>query len=226
MKSIITVLFLCLILFVGCEEDYIGQFPVDGIAPKQVSGVQVENLAGMAKLTYSLPNETDMLYVKAVYTNEQGEEKEVRSSVFSNTMEIRGFGHSKKVSVKLISVDRSQNESAPVMVEIEPLDSPIYAILESVDIISSWGGMKFKWENPTMEQVIVSVIAEQDTGTFELDTYYSTAEIAKEVLRGLDTLQFNVALSIRDIYGNTTDTIRQQVVPLFEMMATLKEDAT
>lgn len=225
MKNILTVIFLCFILFVGCKEDYIGQFPVDDIAPKQIAGVQVENLAGMAKLSYNLPNEPDMLYVKAVYVNEKGEQKEVLSSVFSNTMEIRGFGRSKKVPIKLISVDRSQNESAPVMVEIEPLDSPIYAILETVDINESWGGIKINWENPMQEQVIVSVVAEQDTGTFELDTYYSTEKIVKQGIRGLDTVQYNVALSIRDVYGNSTDTVRKTVVPLFEMMLPCKTEA-
>ncbi len=225
MKDNLLVIFLCIILFIGCKEDYIGQFPVDKVAPQQISGVRVENLAGMAKLTYTLPNEPDMLYVKAVYVNEKEEQKEVRASVFSNTMVIRGFGRSKKVLIKLISVDRSQNESDPVMVEIEPMDSPIYAILETVKIHESWGGIRFNWENPTKEQVIISVLAEQDTATFELDTYYSTEEMARQVIRGLDTVQYNVALSIRDVYGNSTDTIKKAIVPLFEMMLPCRTDA-
>lgn len=222
MKNFIYFFCLSLLLAVSCKNDYVGQFPIDKIPPQQVSNVLVENLEGKVELTYRLPNEPDLLYVKAVYLNTKGEQKEVRASVFSNTMEIPGFGRSKKTTVQLISVDRSQNESGAVMVEIEPLDSPIYKMLETLGITETWGGIKFVWENPNKEQVVVAVFQETGSETLEMQTYYTTELLANKSIRGLDTIPYQVAVTIRDVYGNVTDTIRATKKPIFEIMLPAK----
>lgn len=217
MKNIKYIIFFCLVLLLGCKQDYIGQFPVDGTKPQSVSNVQIQNIAGKVMITYQLPNETDLLYVKAVYTNTKGEKKEVKTSVFSNTMEIPGFGRSAKDTIQLISVDRSQNESNPVKVVIEPLDSPIYDILNSVNIFETFGGIKFKWDNPTKEQIVVSVFREFNGERIPLDAFYTMEANANQAIRGLDTVLYSIGVTIRDVYGNRTDTILTTKKPLYEI---------
>ena len=51
MKTVYNALFVLLLLtvFSGCKEEYIGQYPVDSVAPKQVSNVQVQNMKGLCR---------------------------------------------------------------------------------------------------------------------------------------------------------------------------------
>ena len=124
MKRLIPLLFV-LALCLSCKEDFIGQYPVDSIPPSKVLNAVVENYPGRVVITYDLPNDTDLLYVKAVYTDAHGQKNEVRASNFKNKLEIKGFAKSQPQSVQLISVDRSQNESDPLRVDIEPLEETI-----------------------------------------------------------------------------------------------------
>ncbi len=216
--KILRLLFLSgIVLLASCKEDYIGQFPVDGVAPKQVSAVQVENLPGTVRIKYELPDEADLLYVKAIYTSSLGVKKEVRASVFTNSIEIPGFGRSKKDIIQLISVDRSQNESAPVPVEIEPKDSPIFAISDSMKVSNAFGGIKFKWKNPMKVQVITAVYREINGQKILLNNFYSTAADFSSAIRGLDSINYSIAIVVKDVYGNVSDTLRKTQKPLFEV---------
>lgn len=128
------------VFLISCKEDIIGQYPVDKIPPGSIENPSVENFPGRSKITYKLPPDDDLLYVKAQYVRPNGKQVEERVSYLNNTIEVKGFGKSKKTTVKLIAVDRSRNESRPVSLEIEPEDSPIYDILKTLKVITSWGG--------------------------------------------------------------------------------------
>ena len=76
-------LVLILVFAFACEEERVGQNPVDNTPPSAVSNVQIEALPGGAKISYDLPNETDISYVICEYMF-NGEKKVVRSSIYSN----------------------------------------------------------------------------------------------------------------------------------------------
>lgn len=217
MKNMKYIAVILLLLLYGCKEEYIGQYPIDDIAPQSVSDPVIENLEGKVKITYKLPNETDVLYVKAVYKNTLGETKEVKSSIFKNELEIQGFGKSKKQIIQLITVDRSQNMSVPVAVEIEPLNSPIYTAFESLKASPSWGGFLMTWNNPQKEQFVVKVNVESKDGWADLETFYSKDIEGKGAVRGLDTIPYNFRIFIKDVYENCSDTLLTEIVPLYEI---------
>jgi hypothetical protein len=178
-------------------------------------------------LKYQLPDEPDLLYVKAIYKNSLGVSKEVRASVFSNLMEIKGFGRSIKATIQLISVDRSQNESAPVDVVIEPLDSPIYSILDSMKVNEAFGGIRFETVNPLAVQIIANVILEKTVDgkpVIQTDAFYFSSPTFRGYVRGLDSIPYNVSLVIRDVYGNSTDTIHATKKPLYEIKLPAKTE--
>ena len=217
MKHTISVFLSAAALLVACNEDFIGQYPVDNVAPAPVSDVRVENLPGSAMISYSLPNETDLLYVKAVYTDSHGTRTEVKSSVFKDNVVLKGFGRSKKQTVQLITVDSSENESAPVSVEIEPEDSPIYSIMESMDVFESWGGFKMTWSNPQKEQIIMYVYQETPDGYVPIETIASSMENGETAIRGLAAEPTGFQIQLRDIYDNYTETLSTTLTPLYEM---------
>jgi hypothetical protein len=219
-KNIIvgSLLLSLLVIFNACEPDAIGQYPIDAIAPQPVSNVRVDNLPGAIRLSYDLPDEEDLLYVKAIYPLENGEIRVAKTSVFSNTMYIKGFGKSKKQLIKLIAVDGSQNESAPVEIEINPLDAPIYTIIENLKASSTWGGFKMVWENPFKEDIVLEVLRKNPvTGEFShIESIYSSEINAEKAVRGLDSTLTTFGIFIRDIYYNYTDTLEVEIKPLFE----------
>ena len=220
-KNIIYVVcFGLIILFLtNCEEEKINvQYPTDNIAPQQVKNVRVENLPGSVKLTYDLPDEQDLLYVKAEYPVSSGENGEKKVSAFSNTMLIKGFGKSQKLTIQLISVDKSLNESEPVTVEIEPEDSPIYEIFNSMEVFTAFGGFTIEWDNPLNENIIVEILEADSTSGFYnfMDIVHSAQINGTHSVRGLDSTYITVAVFLKDTYDNYTDTLQVSLKPYFE----------
>ena len=213
-----TCMVLVIIFLTDCKEEPIGQFPVDNTAPRPVSGVVVNNIAGGAQISYQLPEEEDLLYVQAVYALPNGTTGRTKTSVFSNSMLIKGFAKSEKAVVQLVSVDRSRNESMPVGVDIEPLDSPIYGILDSLEVQESFGGFKLTWPNPLKEDIVLGVLRKNET-TNELDyveNVYSSQAFVETAIRGLDSIRATFCFFVRDIYENSTDTLEMSLKPYFE----------
>lgn len=206
-----------LTLLSGCKEEYIGQYPVDNVPPKSVSDVKIENLPGGANLTYVLPEEDDLLCITARYVLPSGGAKEMSSSAYSNKIELRGFGKGTKSTVEIVSVDKSYNESLPVRVEIEPLDSPIYDVFKTLKLYDSFGGVKLYWENPLRENVVFGAMVKNSDGEYKhVETIYSSEIIANRAIRGLDAKPTDFAFYFRDTYNNYTDTLYMQMNPIFE----------
>lgn len=213
---------LCILLLVvivtSCQEEFRGQYPIDNISPKPVFNVTVENLPGAVKIDYEIPDETDILYVKAEYELSGGNHVFQKSSIFNNSMLIKGFSKSKKSTLLLYTVDRSQNVSEPVRVDIEPLDSPIYDIRNSLTVIESFGGVRVNWDNPLREEIMVGVLTKDSiTGQFEnRENFYSSEMMANRSVRGMDSTLITIGVFVRDIYMNFTDTLVLDVRPIFE----------
>lgn len=220
-KYIIIYLWLGMItlLFTNCGDDKFNvQYPKDDIPPKKVDNIEVENMPGAVKITYELPDELDLMYVKAIYPLSTGGMGEIKVSAFSNTMQIKGFGRSKKHIVELVSVDKSFNESDPVRVEIEPLDSPIYDIFETLDVLTAFGGFTLRWENPLNENIIIEILESDTINNFYnfMDVVHSAQKDGSYSIRGLDTLAIRVAAFVKDPFENYTDTLEVRVKPYFE----------
>src|SRR5690625_538562 len=88
-KYYLAVVFL---LLLGCQENERG-IPVgrSDVAPSPVSHVQVENLPGGARISYSLPKSEGLLYVMAQYTLKDSLPVEKKSSYYKNSITIAGF---------------------------------------------------------------------------------------------------------------------------------------
>ena len=220
MKQYIILLSIAVIavFLFSCSEEPIGQYPVDGSAPKPVSSPVVTNFPGGARIEYQLPDESDLLYVKVNYPLPSGEMAEVRTSVFANQVELKGFARSKRMTVQLYCVDRSRNVSTPVDVEIEPLDSPIYDIFQSISTIVGFGGFKLEWDNPLSEDIAVEVLKLNEESVYKpVETLYSNERLARnKSVRGQEAARTEFAIYVRDMFGNTSDTLKTTMTPWFE----------
>jgi hypothetical protein len=140
------------------------------------------------------------------------------SSAYTNNIVLKGFGKGQKLKVSLLSVDKSYNESSPVAVEIEPLDSPIYDVYQSLEVLESFGGVALFWENPLRENLVLEALAKDETdGEYKyIETIYSSEASAKRAVRGLENKPIDFAFYFRDTYGNYTDTLYRQLTPIYE----------
>lgn len=216
-KYIHTLLLLTASLLWMCEAEERGQISMDTIPPAQVTSVYVENLPGGAIISYIIPEDEDLLYVKAIYHLDDGRIMEQKASAYSTKLEIVGIGKGKPQTIQLITGDRSKNESAPLKVEIQPLDSPIYDILNSITILNDFGGITLKWNNPLEADIIISVDTLDMDNKFQTSaTIYTSSIVGKRSIRGLAPVERIFAVSISDPWNNTTDTVSGMYLPIYE----------
>jgi hypothetical protein len=215
MKKLNTIwTFILLMVLFSCSEQPIGQYPVDNTAPQSIANPAVQNTKGGAIITYTLPSEADLMFVKAVFTLPNGKQKIVETSAFTNSLIINGFAKSAKATVQLISVDKSKNESKPVSVIIEPLDSPIFDVFASLKVIAGFGGVKLSWSNPDKKDMVIGALSKNAEGKFvSLDNFYTTAANGLGVVRGLSPVPTAFAFFVRDIYDNCSDTLFTTMTP-------------
>ncbi len=217
MKWFIFSSIFCLVLLASCDTEERGQYPIDDIPPGQVSDLEVENFPGGATIHYSIPQDEDLLYVKAVYERKEGETVEQKASSYANSLNIEGIGKSKEIKVQLIAGDRSQNESEPVEVITQPLDAPIFNILDSIQISSDYGGIQLKWQNPTEADIVITVSTIDELGEWvDTESFYTKIAKGSGSVRGFENQERWFGVTVRDRWGNVTDTLKNTYTPLYE----------
>lgn len=215
---LINIVAVFLLILAACNEDPHYQFPVDEIAPGVVTDVQVENFKGYSQISYVTPKDQDLLYIECQFRNSRNEVRITRSSAFTNKLQVTGFLYSNQQAVTLYSVDKSGNYSKGVTIDIEPLDSPAFDILHSIEIVPAFGGAKVSWVNQTeMEVVLEILLKNKENGQFEAyENFYSSAPELTKAVRGLESIEQELGIVIRDQYQQRTDTISAVFTPFFE----------
>lgn len=214
-------LFICGVatVFSSCKEDIVGPLENNTNKPGQVSGVTVENGPGNATISYKLPNDKDLLYVKAVYNLANGQEMEVKSSYYNNSLLVEGFGDTNLHDVKLYSVSRSEIASDPIVVKVKPLENPIWGVYKSLKVIPDFSGLNFKASNPSKADIVIEVLKYQN-GKYvgnPKDNLYTSAQDIDNSLRGItDTTAQKFAVTVRDRWLNYSDTLYTTLKPLYE----------
>ncbi len=207
------------LLLVGCKSEFIGQYPTDIVAPGKVDQVEVVNFKGGSEVRYKIPTDPDLLYVKAVFER-NGKKAEQKASIYNSKIIINGYGESKEHTVSLVAYDRSGNASTPVNVTIHPLNSPIYDVVNSVEMTEDFGGVSLKWGNPERYDVILTILSFDDQfgkeELYEVDRFYTSAIDGKGSVRGFNDAIRKFGYFVRDLYGNSTDTIFEYKKPIFE----------
>ena len=216
-QSLSILLLLTIAVIAGCKVDSLEPFENNTTPPGQVSNVRIVNGPGKAVLTYALPSDNDLLYVKAVYTLASGRVMEVKSSYYSNTLTVEGFGDTESHEVKLYAVNRSETMSAPTNVTVKPLENPIWAIYRSLTAQADFGGLRLNAENINRTDIAIEVLMLSQgkyvpTGK---NIYTSAAEI-EQTLRGYDPTPRKFAVTIRDRWLNYSDTLFKDITPFFE----------
>ena len=213
------IIWACGLLFVfsSCAEDMVKPIENDKDAPGTVQDVKTESLPGAVKFTYTLPSDPDLLYVLAKYTNKTGKVMEFRSSFYTNSVTVEGFGDTDTYKVELYTVDRSENRSQPQIVAVAPLTPPILSCYESLSVVSDFGGMTFEMDNKFKSDLAIYVCTPDELGDMVLaETFYSAREEIVYSVRGYDAVPRRFGIFLQDKYGNETDTLFTELTPIYE----------
>ncbi len=208
------------LLFSGCEEKSLG--PINGGSgkPETIANIETVAVPGGVYISYDIPNEEDVLAVKAVFTLQDGKEKEVISSYYQTHLTIKGYNDMESHTARLYVVNRAQELSDPVEVSFVPLESSLQKVVKSFEFISDFGGVKFHWQNEDRESLNFEFLGENAEGELgALKIIASQSENASESLRGYDTNPHRFGAIVSDRWGNVSDTLYPAgyvVTPLFE----------
>ena len=189
---------------------------LDTNPPGIVSNITVTSTNGGGIISYSLPSDEDILYVKAVYFNSQDEEVFRVSSKYNSTLEVNGLNQTSPVKVKLYVVDESENKSEAVEIEFTPLKSFIFLVQESIEITPDLGGIKITWDNIASKTVFVYVhILDGVNETIRILSSNNAQEL--QFIRGLEPKEITISIKVEDFDGNITELEdKGQYTPLFE----------
>ena len=209
-KITFSILFVTLIFSCSKNEN------VDTTPPGILSDISVVPTNGGGMISYSLPSDNDISYVRAEYTNSQGEDVFRVSSRYNNSIEINGLNQTTPIQVRLYVVDENENISEEVEIEFTPLESFIYLVQQSIEISPDLGGVKITWENIASKTVFVYVHILN--GTNETIRILSSDNAQESLfIRGLDAVEMTFSTKVEDFDGNITDLqVVGNYTPLFE----------
>jgi hypothetical protein len=218
MKKIIFIASIFLMVafgFESCKEE--GRLDhIDGSvpAPGQIDITAVAETYGGAVIRYKVPNDANLMYVKAVYER-NGEICETKASVYQDSLVIAGYGDTNPHEVLIYSVGRNEKESEPVKRTITPLTPPI--LLASAELKETFGGINMIFANPAKADLAFILLIDTLGGRWApLQTFYSKAEAGRFARREMKAKETKVAVYIRDRWNNCSDTIVKLLTPMLE----------
>ncbi|MGE8377374.1 MAG: DUF5000 domain-containing lipoprotein [Sphingobacterium sp.] len=210
------------LLFVGtigsCRKTEVGTMDKsDKQAPGPVSNAQVENLNGAAKITYNLPQDDDLLYIRAEYTTKQGIVRNTKVSRYLDSVVLQGFADTDVYEARLYAVDKSENVSVPLLVKVQPKTPPFELVKQKLVASAAFGGLDVGYQNVTESDVAIVILANDKLGNFApLKTLNTKLKTGTFGARNLAAVETRFGLMVRDRWGNLSDTTYVTLKPFFE----------
>lgn len=225
MKRIYYIIVVAVLWMSGCDEKKLEPITPSLGKPGVPSEVKAEPIAGGVLISYRIPENEDILGVKAVYQLSDGKTREVMSSLFSDRVRIEGYIDEEEKKVTLYAVNRAMVLSDPVEIGFTPLEAAISKVSKSMQIAPDFGGAQYSWENEDRANLTLEVLTTDSVGVMTAMRILTTATATGIYnLRGYDTDPRWFGAIFRDNFGNATDTIfpvntngeRIQLSPMYE----------
>ena len=212
---------LITILWYGCKkEGRIDHLDDNALAPTQIASVSLVAIPGGAIITYKLPKDPNLSYVKAIYEIQPGVFREAKSSIYTDTLSIVGYGDTLSHEVKLYSVGKNEKLSRPVVIHVHPLEPPVKSVFRDLSLLASFGGVKVLFKNSTQANLAL-VLMMDSTGLGDwapVSTFYTKALAGSFSARGYDSTERKFCVFVRDRWSNKSDTLKKQLKPLYEIV--------
>lgn len=220
--SISLMMTVALMVVISCQESAsLIYYDKDAPAPAmiEISSIAIENLNGKAILRYTVPQDENLLYVKAIYESSPGIERQVTSSRFVDTLALEGFSSAGDYTVKLFTVGKNEKESGPENVTVSPLTPPIEDAFSSLKMIASFGGVEGSFSNihkAPLKAVLYADLYNTGEPVF-LQSFVINNPSALFTVRGLPNVTAKFFVYLMDRWGNKSETKEFTLTPLYEV---------
>ena len=218
MKRIFLIIIsLAPLLWIGCKEEGRIDHIDDSVpAPMQVTVKGVRSTPGGAVIKYTLPQDKNLLGIRAEYEIRPGVVRESKASYYTDSIVLEGFGEARAYEVKLFSVGKNGKESEPLPVEVEPTTAPVH--LASQQLQGTFGGVSITIDNPERANLAVVLMGDTTGLGYQttLQTFYTSAPKRVFIYRGLKTDPYDFSVFLRDRWGNLSNVVEATVTPFFE----------
>jgi hypothetical protein len=209
------ILSLTFLVWFGCKDERMVYSDDSTPAPGQVTVNKITNRPGGAVIKYSVPNDKNLLAVKAVYER-NGEICETKSSLYSDSLTVEGFGDTESHNVEIYSIGRNGKLSAPINETINPLTPPVFST--KIDISVTFGGVNVTFSNNVSRANLALVLMSDTTSAgngemIPLQTFYTKADSGRFSRRGLESKQQKFAIYMRDRWQNRSETLYKILTP-------------
>ena len=171
MTKKIGLLLLIGLAFLACKDN---EAVFDAAVPED--GIRFEPTYGGAIMHYAIPENSDICAISASYVNELGEQVLMKGTPYGDTLLLNGFfAPHTDVPVTLAVMDNYDVASATVMKSFSTLAAAPYAVMDSVEVESSWNGIRINTKYEGQATGIIDVFhVGKAPSTGAIDTLYIT----------------------------------------------------
>lgn len=211
------IIFLLLVTTVmtgaGCKQENLGPGET-GIQPAAIGNVIVRNVAGGAYIHYTIDSNTS--YVLAEYDIKTGSSRSTKSSRYTDSVFVSGFPDAGTYTIDLYAVGFGNRRSVVKEVTVSPLTPPVHTVISTLTFTPTFGGIVLKYVNPDTAALKIYLLAQNAGKWSAIDTFYVQDAAGTLVQRGLTSTATNFAAYATDRFNNYSDTVYQELTPLYE----------
>ncbi|MGC4231725.1 MAG: DUF4959 domain-containing protein [Niabella sp.] len=222
MQKIFQIMILfTIVLWYGCKKAEIRDYTDPNTpAPAQISNVTAIPTAGGALITYTIPSDPNIAYVKAVYEIQPGVTRETKASIYNDTLSIAGYGDTNEHEVKLYSVGKNEKASEPLSIKIRPGEAPVNTVFNTLSMVSTFGGVNIQFTNELQSNLAIVVMVDSSgQGTWApVTTFYTAAKSGSFSVRGFPSEAKKFSVYLRDRWNNRSSTLEKILTPLAEQL--------
>lgn len=209
-------------IFNSCKKSdgYNEPISTDKTKPGIITNVKIDNFNGGARLTYTLPQGSNLLYVLAKYTIRNGVNRETKSSYYTDTIVVDGFAKKQEYDVTLYAVSRANVMSDPVTVKVHP-DTPYYQLIaKTIKTSPDFGGINVTSLNKDRQPIGMILLAlDPKTNDLEIaDQNYTNKDSINYSARGYGSTPRKFGVYVADRFGNNSDTTIVTITPFPETL--------
>jgi hypothetical protein len=196
------------LLLLSCTDKSLDPITPSNGKPGTVTEVEALSIPGGAVVFYRIPDNKDILQVKAIYNLTTGKQYEVTASLYESSLTLTGFNDTLEHEALLYAINRAQEMSDPVSVKFTPKESSLSKTAKTVNITSCFGGANFSWINEDEAPLVFEIFVQNKKN--ELQTariFQSDTDTVSVNLRGYEPVPQKFALTVTDNWGNTSEMI-------------------
>lgn len=210
------IIILAMTLF-ACEEEKVMFHKSNSDKPENVTNVNITPTNGGAIITYDLPSDESLLYVKAVYFNNKKELADSKASLFMDSLFINGLKDTTEQKVSISTITRDNVESDIQEFTFKPLISPVDLVVKSIKTLPDFGGVNIECKNFTKDNLsIITMFKDTNNIYVEKDAYYTSLDSINFSVRGFEDNPTDFKILVRDRYDNYSDPYEVNLTPLYE----------